>query len=368
MSAVGDGKAFIFYLGNVEDTHTKMPQISTDDFMAVEIVDGGRVKLTLDMGAGLVEIFSNSPIDYGQWHNLEINRRGYYVTMVVRSEDGVGEISEDIQENEVLPRHDNYGRPFGAVFNLHKDYSKVYIGGFPNDARIQDVVRSTNMVGQIEGLSIGGVSQGLWNYKVANDLKGALQRNKLKDQPPRGLRFDGQSFLAVDRSNYPDIADEFYFSMTVKPDRNNGILIFVGDKSSSDYAALVLVNGYLTYSFNLGGNSVSLESANSVTLGEWTNVAITRKGRFGKMTVDGEDVGEMTSDGDMEQLSVGNDIYIGGYPADQMPVSAVPEVNFAGCIEDFFMGPDRIDLSATSPGAFGVKAGCTEGVRFSILA
>lgn len=80
-SAVGGGKAFIFYLGNVENTHSKMPFTSTDDFMAVEIVDGGYVKLTIDMGTGVLEVMSNNPITYGQWHQLEVDRRGYYVSL-----------------------------------------------------------------------------------------------------------------------------------------------------------------------------------------------------------------------------------------------------------------------------------------------
>ena len=42
-----DSKAFLFYLGNIEHTHTKMPLTSTDDFIAAEIVEGGRVKLTI---------------------------------------------------------------------------------------------------------------------------------------------------------------------------------------------------------------------------------------------------------------------------------------------------------------------------------
>ena len=72
--------------------------------------------------------------------------------MIVRSEVEIGgkdQITED-KKSETLPRHDMYGRPFGAVFNLHKDYSKLYVGGYPHNARIQEVVRSTNMDGQIE--------------------------------------------------------------------------------------------------------------------------------------------------------------------------------------------------------------------------
>ena len=159
-----------------------------------------------------------------------------------------------------LPRRDEYNRPFGAVFNLHKDHSKLFVGGFPTDAMVQDVIRSTSMDGQIEGLTIGGRSLGLWNYKVAHDLKGAPERNKLLETPVKGLRFDGQSYLAVDRSNYQDITDEFYFKLRFRPEKPDGVLLFIGDQQSTDYAALEIRNGYLAYSFNLGGNTVSLVS------------------------------------------------------------------------------------------------------------
>ena len=38
------------------------------------------------------------------------------------------------------------------------------------------------------------------------------------------------------------------------------------------------------------------------------------------MFVNGIDVGSVTSQGGMEQLSVGNDIFIGGYDQDELPV------------------------------------------------
>ena len=61
-----DGKAFILYLGNVEDT------FMTDDFMAVEVIENGYVKLTINMGAQVTELTSNAPIDYNEWHELII--------------------------------------------------------------------------------------------------------------------------------------------------------------------------------------------------------------------------------------------------------------------------------------------------------
>jgi hypothetical protein len=46
------------------------------------------------------------------------------------------------------------------------------------------------MEGQVEGLKIGGKSVGLWNYKAANNIKGAMQRNKFKERPEKSVRLD----------------------------------------------------------------------------------------------------------------------------------------------------------------------------------
>ena len=58
------------------------------------------MKLTVDLGRGEpFEIMSHAPIKYNQWHQLIIDRRGHYVTLTVRSEEGVGEINEDKVQN-----------------------------------------------------------------------------------------------------------------------------------------------------------------------------------------------------------------------------------------------------------------------------
>ena len=126
--------------------------------------------MLLDMGAGIQEIYSNSPITYGQWHELTVDRRGLYVSLIIRSEPEIGNIVEDIKSDEALPRKDLQGRPFGAVFNLHKDYSKLFVGGFnPLNSHIQSVIKSTDMEGQMEGLSIGGRRYG-FKYNSCNNF------------------------------------------------------------------------------------------------------------------------------------------------------------------------------------------------------
>ena len=54
-------------------------------------------------------------------------------------------------------------------------------------------------------------------------------------------------------------------------------------------------------------------------------------------------------------------LFLGGYAQGQLPTSEVQDINFEGCIEEFYFGPDPINLSVDSPGAYGVQPGCTEG-------
>jgi hypothetical protein len=45
------------------------------------------------------------------------------------------------------------------------------------------------------------------------------------------------------------------------------------------------------------------------------------------------------------------------------PYADVRAVNFSGCIEEVFLGPDLVDLSPAKEGAHGVEAGCTVRVK-----
>jgi hypothetical protein len=48
--------------------------------------------------------------------------------------------------DQVLPRIDQLGRPVGDVFNLHPEYSRIFVGGFPvagdDKPRIQVKIRN----------------------------------------------------------------------------------------------------------------------------------------------------------------------------------------------------------------------------------
>lgn len=74
--------------------------------------------------------------------------------------------------------------------------------------------------------------------------------------------------------------------------------------------------------------------------------------------VDGVKIGEMTSSGAIDRLKVDSNLYFGGFPGPVTPYVDIRGTNYTGCIEDVFLGPDRIELVAGKEGAVGVEAGC----------
>lgn len=247
------------------------------------------------------------------------------VTLTVRSEEGPGVVNED-RVTDSLHRYDDYGRPFGSVFNLHPEHSRIFVGGFPSDVQIQASVRETFMVGQVEGLEIGGQPIGLWNYKKANNILGAparsgekerekvefqvnmdilgffsykwycfvfsapfslfsiplpfYPRNRFKAKPAKGVRFGGDGYIALDSNNYVDMNEEMSVKFKFKPDSPNGLLFLAGSPADRDFVSLELRDGYLVYAFNLGDGTVAVESPEQYELGMWLSVELGRTERW----------------------------------------------------------------------------------------
>ena len=103
--AGGEERAFFFYLGNLEDTHKKIPNALTDDYLAVQVVKGGFVSLTIDLGAGAAELTSRVPIVYNEWNRIEVSRQGHEVNLTLSWEEGDGVIMSDtVRSNHDIQR------------------------------------------------------------------------------------------------------------------------------------------------------------------------------------------------------------------------------------------------------------------------
>ena len=113
----------------------------------------------------------------------------------------------------------------------------------------------------------------------------------------------------------------------------------------------------------LGGNTSSFDSKMQVELGKWNTFEISNDGpEYVGMNLNGTWSREnMTIQANMNSYFRLDQISLGGYAEGQLNTTEVQDLNFEGCIEEFYFGPDPINLSVDSPGAYGVQPGCTEG-------
>ena len=79
-----------------------------------------------------------------------MNRVGGKVNLTLSFEKEIGNVQSETVTGE-LPAMNAENQPTGSVFNLNKEYSKIFVGGFPTEQKVQGQIESTDMEGQIEG-------------------------------------------------------------------------------------------------------------------------------------------------------------------------------------------------------------------------
>ena len=224
--------------------------------------------------------------------------------------------------------------------------------------KIQDTVRETFMIGKIEGLEIGDNKVSLWDMKGSLEISGAPARNKFKKKVDKTVRFNGQGFVSVNPEFFAPLDMEFAIRFSFKTSTGNGILLLMGDPVDLDFVSLELINKYVVYTFDLGDGSVSIESPSPLSLNEWHEVEIRRKDTFGELFVDGQKLGEVSTAGAYDKLSVSGNVYFGGFPGDP-PYQAVKTIKHTGCIRDVTIGPDNVELiTSNQVDLVEVEAGC----------
>lgn len=100
-----------------------------------------------------------------------IFRVGKTVKFTIREDVGVHETKiKDTTKEEVLP-----GK--SVLLNLDKDYSKIFVGGYPATFDIQPQVKYSSFEGRMEELVIGDERVSLWNFVDASNInKGSQER------------------------------------------------------------------------------------------------------------------------------------------------------------------------------------------------
>lgn len=133
---------------------------------------------------------------------------------------------------------------------------------------------------------MGDASVGLWNFVDAENVFGAMERDRLKMlQQSTGYRFDGEGYVTLDRRQYRfrDRADvQFRF----KTGADDGLIFLAG--RGKEFMSVELRLGRLLYQYNLGDSedsTVSMMSPMAYNDGQWHTVEAVRNRRDGILKV-----------------------------------------------------------------------------------
>lgn len=136
--------------------------------MALEIENGYPV-LNMDIGNGPQRIINNKYVADGIWYQAIIDRTGPVTKLTIREEDANGKIIEHPVEGVA-------DGPY-TIFNLDKDKSKLFVGGYPTSFDMQKTVKSSSFDGQMEDFVVGDTPLSFWNFVDGeNNFKGCETR------------------------------------------------------------------------------------------------------------------------------------------------------------------------------------------------
>ncbi|KAF3844312.1 hypothetical protein F7725_007475 [Dissostichus mawsoni] len=221
------------------------------DTLRLEL-DGGRVKLTVNLGKGPETLYAGQKLNDNEWHTVRVVRRGKTYKLTV---------DDDVAEGQMVGDH--------TRLEFHNIET-----GIMTERRFVSSIPSS-FIGHLQSLRFNGM------------LYIDLCKNGDIDYCELNARFGVRSIIAdpvtfKSKSSYLSLATlQAYASMhlffqfkTTSPD---GFIIF-NSGDGNDFIAVELVKGYIHYVFDLGNgpNLIKGKSDRALNDNQWHNVAITR--------------------------------------------------------------------------------------------
>uniref|UniRef100_A0A3Q0S6V8 Neurexin 2 n=1 Tax=Amphilophus citrinellus TaxID=61819 RepID=A0A3Q0S6V8_AMPCI len=221
------------------------------DTLRLEL-DGGRVKLTVNLGKGPETLFAGQKLNDNEWHAVKVVRRGKSLQLSVDNVTVEGQMT-------------------GAHTRL--EFHNIETG-IMTERRFISVVPS-NFIGHLQGLTFNSLpyldqcKNGDISFCELNARFG--MRHIIAD--PVTFRTKGSYLALATLQAYASMHLFFQFKTTT-PD---GLMLF-NSGDGSDFIVVELVKGYIHYVFDLG-NGPSLMKGNSdkpLNDNQWHNVVVSR--------------------------------------------------------------------------------------------
>ncbi|XP_061699905.1 neurexin 3a isoform X4 [Syngnathoides biaculeatus] len=221
------------------------------DTLRLEL-DGGRVKLTVNLGKGPEMLYAGQKLNDNEWHTVRVVRRGKTYNLIV---------DDDVAEGQMVGDH------------TRLEFHNIETGVMTERRFVSSIPSS--FIGHLQSLRFNGM------------LYIDLCKNGDIDFCELNARFGIRSIIAdpvtfKSKSSYLSLATlQAYTSMhlffqfkTTSPD---GFILF-NSGDGSDFIAVEMVKGYIHYVFDLGNgpNLIKGKSERALNDNQWHNVAITR--------------------------------------------------------------------------------------------
>ncbi|XP_042591418.1 neurexin-1a isoform X20 [Cyprinus carpio] len=307
------------------------------DTLRLEL-DGGRVRLTVNLGKGPETIFAGQNLNDNEWHTVRVVRRGKSLKLTV----------DDLQPSEGQITGDHTQLEFHNVET-----------GIVTEKRYMPAVPS-NFIGHLQGLSFNGMSyidlckNGDIDYCELNAMIGY-----------RSIVADPVTFKS--RSSYVTLPTlQAYYSMhlffqfkTTSPDG----LILYNRGDGNDFIVVELVKGYLHYVSDLGNGAHLIKGNSNTPLNDnhWHNVMISRDtNNLHTVKIDTKITTQTTMGA--KNLDLKGDLYVGGVAKEMykdLPKLVHSKEGFQGCLASVDLNgrlPDLLSDALSNAGQ--VERGC----------
>ncbi|XP_061104010.1 neurexin 2a isoform X1 [Conger conger] len=306
------------------------------DTLRLEL-DGGRVKLTVNLGKGPETVFAGQKLNDNEWHAVKVVRRGKSLQLSVDNVTVEGQMS-------------------GAHTRL--EFHSIETG-IMTERRFISVVPS-NFIGHLQGLYFNGVPY------LDQCKNGDISHCELNARfGMRHIIADPVTFR--NRASYLALATlQAYASMHLffqfKTTSTDGLLLY-NSGDGSDFIVVELVKGYIHYVFDLG-NGPSLMKGNSekqLNDNQWHNVVVSRDaGNVHTLKIDSRTVTQHSNGA--RNLDLKGELFIGG--VERSKYNALPKLiasrdGYQGCLASVDLNGRLPDLIADALHREGqVERGC----------
>ncbi|XP_043551864.1 neurexin 1a isoform X22 [Chiloscyllium punctatum] len=280
------------------------------DTLRLEL-DGGRVKLTVNLGKGPEMLFAGQNLNDNEWHTVRVSRRGKSLKLIV----------DELQPIEDQMTGDHTRLEFHNIET-----------GIVTERRYMSNIPS-NFIGHLQSLMFNGMpyidlcKNGDIDYCELNARFGL--KNIIADPVTFKTK---SSYVALSTLQAYTSMHLFFQFKTTSAD---GLILF-NSGDGNDFIVIELVKGYLHYVFDLGTGPSLIKGNSDKPLNDnkWHNVLISRDmNNLHTVKINSKLITQNTVGA--RNLDLKGDLYIGGIAKDMyktLPKLVASREGFQGCL------------------------------------